>query len=762
MNSASAKTAADASLVGSLLDRWEEAQEDGRNLTPEDLCRDCPTLLPELKRQIDVLGAMDRRLTQPVNENELLDGSRSLQLQSSFEQIRLHAKGGLGVVFSAEDSRLHRRVALKFIRQRLLDDPPSRQQFALEAEITGRLDHPGVVPVHGLGETVDGQSFYVMRFVQGESMDQALAQLHVDAEAPLDEHSSALRRLLGNLVSVCKTIAYAHNRGILHRDIKPANVMLGRYGETLVVDWGLAIPVGRDQRFKLEEEQTLMVSGSSRVHSSSSQVGTPAYMSPEQASGSESLQPASDIYSLGATLYKLLTGRVAFDAPTMPEMRQQIIRGTFPRPTQVRRGVPKALEAVCLKAMALDPTARYATALELGEDVERYLNDEPVSALPESPQARLARWTRRHRGVAQTGGALCVVLTLAGLGIASWMASVAQRESAARAEAVSARMRAEQSLRDVSAAEARSIARALESQMDQRLLVAEEAAADRELASALKAAIQQPANRELWKPVNAYLERQRAHWAKRAGFEAINWFVNLNDGQGTQIARAPELDPATGQPYHSLGQPFQTRQYFRGGSPDPPRDVDRIKPISGSFIAAPHRSTNNAIPKATFTAPIRHPDDPEAEILGVLGLAVEVYDLTNLDRYLAAEPDDRSRLDQMLTVVYAKPDYFDEQKLTSGGLVMQHVAFRPEAAGGAGLPFRPLYVDQRVRQALLETGDRTTIIEDYRDPLAAIDRRFAGSWSAAAVPIELPQFEGRDLSVADPGWFIVVQRRSSP
>jgi serine/threonine protein kinase len=760
MNNASAQTR-DASLVGNLLDRWEEAQEDGRCVTPEELCRDCPTLLPELRRQIDVLTAVDRQLTRPADDSEALNCSSTLQMQSQFEQIRLHAKGGLGVVFSAEDSRLHRRVALKFIRQRFLDEPLSRQQFALEAEITGRLDHPGIVPVYGLGETSDGQAYYVMRFVQGESMDEAQARVHADAEAPLDEHSSEFRRLLSNFVSVSKTIAYAHNRGILHRDIKPANVMLGRYGEALVVDWGLAIPVGRDQRFKLEEEQTLLVSGSSRAHSSSSQVGTPAYMSPEQASGSETLQPASDIYSLGATLYKILTGRVPFDAPSMPEMRQRIIRGTFPPPAQVRRGVPKALEAVCLKAMAVDPAARYATALEMAEDLERYLNDEPVSAFAEPLQARTARWLRRHRKLAQAAAVLGVVLMLGGLGVASWMGSVAQRESLAKSEAEAARARAEESLRAVSAAEARSIARALESQLEQRLSVVEEAAADPELAAALQDALRQPQDRELWKPVNAWLERRRAYWAKRPGFEAINWFVNLNDGRGTQIGRAPEFDPASGQPYPSLGQAFHTRQYFRGGSPEPPAERDRLPPISGSFIAAPHRSTNNGIPKATFTAPIRDPGDPDAEPLGVLGLAVEVYELTNLDRYLG-DVDGPPQLDQVLTVMYAKPDYFDEQTLVDGGLIMQHAAFKPAANGGAGLPFRPLYVDSPVQRALVEAGERATTIEDYRDPLAALDERFAGTWSATAVPIELPQFAGRDPSVADPGWVIIVQRRSSP
>src|SRR5262245_37200576 len=170
--------------------------------------------------------------------------------------LRPHARGGLGEVLVAEDTELHREVALKEIQARHADDPASRGRFLLEGEITGRLEHPGIVPVYGLGTHADGRPFYAMRFIKGDNLKQAIAQFHRrDQAAPADQGPSKrggaefasleFRRLLRRFVDVCNAVAYAHSRGVLHRDLKPGNVMLGEFGETLVVDWGLAKVVGR-------------------------------------------------------------------------------------------------------------------------------------------------------------------------------------------------------------------------------------------------------------------------------------------------------------------------------------------------------------------------------------------------------------------------------------------------------------------------------------------------------------------------------------
>jgi tRNA A-37 threonylcarbamoyl transferase component Bud32 len=167
-----------------------------------------------------------------------------------FRVLRPHSRGGLGAVFVALDAELHREVALKQILETHADDPVSRQRFLLEAEITGRLEHPGVVPVYGLGFAAQGRPFYAMRFVKGQSLKEAIHRFH---EAESSDSSDprrwnmALRQLLNRFVAVCFVMAYAHSRGVIHRDLKPANILLGPYGETLVVDWGLAKVVGRGE-----------------------------------------------------------------------------------------------------------------------------------------------------------------------------------------------------------------------------------------------------------------------------------------------------------------------------------------------------------------------------------------------------------------------------------------------------------------------------------------------------------------------------------
>jgi serine/threonine-protein kinase len=331
-----------------------------------------------------------------------------------FQIVRPHARGGLGEVFVALDQELSREVALKEIQERHADDPVSRTRFLLEAEVTGGLEHPGIVPVYGLGHYRDGRPYYAMRFIRGDSLKEAIDRFHADDKAPgrdPGERELALRGLLRRFVDVCLAMDYAHSRSVIHRDIKPANIMLGPYGETLVVDWGLAKPLDRPSLASEDGPKPLrpMSSSDSAQTMFGSTIGTPHYMSPEQAAGAlDVLGPASDIYSLGATLYTLLTGTVPFHEKLLGPLLEKVKRGEFPPPRQVNPRVPPALNAVVLKAMALRPEARYASARALADEIEHWMADEPVAAYPEPWTARARRWARRHRTAVTTAGALLV------------------------------------------------------------------------------------------------------------------------------------------------------------------------------------------------------------------------------------------------------------------------------------------------------------------------------------------------------------------
>ena len=319
-----------------------------------------------------------------------------------FRILRPHAKGGLGQVSVAHDSELHREVALKEIQSRHADHPGSRARFLREAEITGALEHPGVVPVYGLGQYADGRPFYAMRFIRGASLKETIDRVYKAERPRSDRGEQALefRQLLGRFVAVCNAIAFAHSRGVLHRDVKPDNIMLGEFGETLVVDWGLAKQLNRPEAEVATADmrpQVTSTSGSEPTEMGLA-LGTPSYMSPEQAAGRlDLLTPASDVYSLGATLYCLLTGRAPFRGSDVGVMLQQVQRGEFAPPWELNRQASRALSAICLKAMALKPEERYASARAFADDIEHWLADEPVAAYRDNWSQRLGRWARRHR-----------------------------------------------------------------------------------------------------------------------------------------------------------------------------------------------------------------------------------------------------------------------------------------------------------------------------------------------------------------------------
>jgi serine/threonine-protein kinase len=347
-----------------------------------------------------------------------------------YAMLRLAGIGGIGRVWLARDSSLGREVALKELRPDRAD-PGFWDRFVREAQVTGQLEHPGIVPVYEVGRRpADNQPFYTMRFVRGRTLGDAIAAYH-ERRKRGQAGRLDLRELLGAFVQVCQAVAYAHSRGVLHRDLKPHNVALGDYGEVMVLDWGLAKvnaeaePIGKGrvaQTVVLETEQDATQAGEA--------LGTPQYMAPEQADGRPDLMDArTDVYGLGAILYQLLTGEPPFDGDETPRILDKVRHDPPRRPSEVAVGASRALEAVCLKALAKKSEDRYPSAQALAAEVQRWMADEPVSAYRDPLTVRLTRWGRRHRTTVATGTALLLTATVA-LAVGLLAVSSAQNETA--------------------------------------------------------------------------------------------------------------------------------------------------------------------------------------------------------------------------------------------------------------------------------------------------------------------------------------------
>jgi serine/threonine protein kinase/Flp pilus assembly protein TadD len=452
-----------------LLARWDELHRQGKDVPAEELCAGCPELAAELDRRIGILRALDGPLdTMTVEcpslriENargstergaEPASGSAGAQA-ARYRRLWLHARGGLGEVFVAHDEELNRQVALKEIQGRLARDPYSRSRFLVEAGVTAGLEHPGIVPVHGLGQYPDGRPYYAMRLIRGESLKVAIAQFHgaFHASAASAERTRALQKLLRRFLDACNTMAYAHSRGAIHRDLKPSNIMLGKFGETLIVDWGLAKCLGRSGAETCPSEGPLPPPSTVGVTTTrpGGVSGTPAYMSPEQARGDhESLGPATDIYSLGATLYCILTGRAPFEDDGPLAVLGKVKQGAFPSPRKVDPAVPHGLEAICLKAMALRPEDRYVSVRDLADDIESWMADAPVSALPEGWPSRLARRARRHQTWVKAGTAALLMVTMVSVVAAFRIQAALTKAEANAREASLHRQRAARNFGDI-------------------------------------------------------------------------------------------------------------------------------------------------------------------------------------------------------------------------------------------------------------------------------------------------------------------------
>jgi serine/threonine protein kinase len=309
-----------------------------------------------------------------------------------YEVLEEIAHGGMGVVFKARQKNPRRVVALKMILAGPLAGADQLRRFRLEAENAASLEHPNIVPIYEVGEH-DGQPFFSMKFIGGGTLAQHVRRFTADPRAAA--------RLMA---TVARAIHFAHQRGILHRDLKPGNILLDGQGQPHLTDLGLA------KRVEDGRGQTL----------SGAVVGTPGYMSPEQAAGKKGLTWAADVYGLGAVLYELLTGRPPFKAETPIDTVLQVLEDEPVPPSRRRPGVPRDLEVICLKCLSKEPGKRYESAEALADELERYLSGRPIKGRPVGVWERGWRWSLRHRlrvGLAAVSAlaALALVGALVGL-----------------------------------------------------------------------------------------------------------------------------------------------------------------------------------------------------------------------------------------------------------------------------------------------------------------------------------------------------------
>ncbi|QDU77936.1 Serine/threonine-protein kinase PknD [Bremerella volcania] len=377
------------------------------------------TVVARTLDSVDPSGAIARLMgIRSVSGSGANDATGVRASMARYRLIRKLGQGGLGRVWLAYDEHLKRPVAVKEVTAP--DQSAAQERFRREAEITGRLEHPGIVPIYHLGEDLEtGQSFYAMRFLGKQTLHDTIQEYH-ERLSEGEHNPMLLRRLLTDFVNVCQAIGHAHSRKVIHRDLKPENVAIDNFGQVIVIDWGIAKVINELQTSD-SQSSTHASHPSSQSTMDGQVLGTPLYMAPEQAAGRiDELDERTDIYGLGAILFSILAGcgphehtRNASNSVNGRELLTAIAGQPTPNAADVNPDVDPALAAICAKAMAKRQYARYQSASELAEEVQRWMAGEKVDAYRERPEQRLARWIQHHRIASQLVGLVLVTCLVA-------------------------------------------------------------------------------------------------------------------------------------------------------------------------------------------------------------------------------------------------------------------------------------------------------------------------------------------------------------
>lgn len=675
------------------------------------------------------------------------------ETRSRYSLSRLHAEGGLGRIYIARDTDLNREVALKEIKPQQARFPEACRRFLKEAQVTGQLEHPNIVPVYELARRPgDNAPFYTMRLVRGETLRDAIQTYHRHRR-----HGSAdaleLPRLLRAFVSICHAVAYAHSRRVIHRDLKPENVVLGSFGEVVVLDWGLAKLLGQPEEAPGEAAVAVTEPAETEATAMGRLLGTPAFMAPEQAEGRQDrMGPWTDVYGLGAILFNLLTGVAPHSGSSWSETVRHITGCPTPRARLAEPSVSPALDAICARAMAGKPADRYASATELARDIDRYLADEPVSVHRDALPQRVMRWARRNRAWAGAA-ALSVFGVLFTLALVSaLLARLADQERRARQATDHLR---EQGVRLAATFAARTVAG--EIAMRWRILEAEAADADLQRLLLRIAESDPPGQPADSAELESWIrDRHRRH---RGITKATSWL--LTDRHGRQLARSPAAD--------TIGRDFRYRDYFHGLGRDlPPSEAAGIAPLHDVHRSIVYESAATHGRMVAFSVPVWASGSGPGprSVLAVLSMTVELGRFNSLQTDLGR--------DQIAVLVDSKSDWLQGQE--AKGLVLHHPAWAEHPPDRAVFRLDPAHITRleelrawRMRRDYeLKSADGNppstyraepsplNFERAYVDPLGG---PYSGPWLAAFEPVLV---KGRADIIKDTGWVVIIQERPEP